>query len=73
MGQAAPIVNEATSVCGPRDGTFIRKCQRRRDACGRQLNDPQYTRLKTQGTKKMKGKTTDVKNKRTEQSLLSSL
>lgn len=55
-GRAAPIVNEATSVCGPRDDTFIRKCQRRRDAQRGQLSDLQYMRLRTQGTEKMKGK-----------------
>lgn len=45
-----------TSLCGPRKDRFIRKCQWRRDGCVRQLNDLHFRRLRTQGTKKMKGK-----------------
>lgn len=55
-GRAAPIVNEGASMCGPKDDRFIRKCQWRRHACGRQLNDLQYMRLWTQGTEKKKDK-----------------
>lgn len=51
-GRAAPIVNESASGCGPEDNRLIRKCQGRRDACGRQLNDQQYMRLRTQGENK---------------------
>lgn len=37
---------------------FIRKCQGRRDACGRQLNDPHYMRLRTHTNEKI----TNVRN-----------
>lgn len=44
-------VDGSAGVCGPRDDTFIRRWRRRRDAQGRQLNDPQQTIWRTQENK----------------------
>lgn len=55
-GRAAPIVNEATSVCGPRDDRFIRKCQWRRGCMWKTIKWPTVYEVEDSREWKDKGK-----------------